>query len=379
MDWLVFSSIMPISEEANKTERKSRAILDLVKSFPTIQPVRPLYTNLFPYKRLYPAGIYKSEHMYAGQKILNFQAKRIAGINFTFSKNIRKILDSYRNKPFGVCCHLYDSIVPLARLKDRYGFRFNTVLHYSDLKMFENILSRRIFLQALDRADSISFRSASIRRLFLEKLGRNHTLNITDLLVYSGISGPPVKTGKPPLDTIRFVTAARLEKAKNIDKCLDALALLDPSLNWEFHIIGDGSLYQAIRQKIGSFPGKDRITMYGWQDHDRVLDEMAKSHIFLLPSRPETFGLVFLEAMSTGNLIIGAEHAGLHGMVTEKYAEFPATDAVAIKDAILRTMGKLHTTSPAEIRNYCLDNFSAEGASHNYYKFLECRQEQPCH
>jgi len=48
-----------------------------------------------------------------------------------------------------------------------------------------------------------------------------------------------------------------------------------------------------------------------------VLKAMRASHLFLMPSVQETFGLVYLEAMASGCVVIGHQGWGIDGVVEE--------------------------------------------------------------
>ena len=48
---------------------------------------------------------------------------------------------------------------------------------------------------------------------------------------------------------------------------------------------------------------------------EEVYDYMEQADIFAMPSRPETFGLAYLEAMINGCIAIGSKNEGIDGII----------------------------------------------------------------
>ena len=61
----------------------------------------------------------------------------------------------------------------------------------------------------------------------------------------------------------------------------------------------------------------ENVVFLGEQEHDRVLDYMKASEIFILPSHTEAFPLVVLEAMSLGVAVIGTEVGAIPEMLSD--------------------------------------------------------------
>ena len=59
----------------------------------------------------------------------------------------------------------------------------------------------------------------------------------------------------------------------------------------------------------------NNIKFLGWLDREEILAKMKTSDIFVMVSSPETFGLVYLEAMASGCITIGAKREGIDGII----------------------------------------------------------------
>lgn len=105
--------------------------------------------------------------------------------------------------------------------------------------------------------------------------------------------------------------AGRLIPGKGLEPVLRAVAELPAGLG-EVHcaIAGDGPLRRPLETLAAELGLRDRVHFLGWLDHDRLLGMMARADVFALPSAPEGFGLVHLEAMSQGAPVVACSDQG---------------------------------------------------------------------
>lgn len=120
--------------------------------------------------------------------------------------------------------------------------------------------------------------------------------------------------GKP----LRLITVSSLIPRKKIGDLLFALSLLSTEIPWTFTIIGDGELREHLEKMARKLGIRDNVNFLGTQPRETVVRELKKSHIFMLISRYETFGLAYLEAMATGNIVIGSRDEGIDGVIRDK-------------------------------------------------------------
>ena len=68
-------------------------------------------------------------------------------------------------------------------------------------------------------------------------------------------------------------------------------------------IAGDGYLRQHLESVVSEL-GLTNVEFLGFLRRERVVDEMRKSNVLLLPSYYETFGVVLIEALALGKPVI---------------------------------------------------------------------------
>ncbi len=123
--------------------------------------------------------------------------------------------------------------------------------------------------------------------------------------------GPPAR----PADFLpgrRIVLCAgRLIAGKGLEEVVRALARLPRELG-EVHcvIAGDGPLRPRLEALATELGLGERVHLVGWLPYDELLAMMARADVFALPSAPEGFGLVHLEAMTQGTPVIACRDQG---------------------------------------------------------------------
>lgn len=113
---------------------------------------------------------------------------------------------------------------------------------------------------------------------------------------------------------LKLVSLCSLIPLKNIDKVLNALA--NANIQFTYDIYGDGPDKSRLESIVNELGLEDKVSFKGYIAHSDVPTSLTNYDIFVMPSYPETFGRVFLEAMAAGLIIIGAKGAGMDGYVT---------------------------------------------------------------
>lgn len=168
-----------------------------------------------------------------------------------------------------------------------------------------------------------------------------------------------------------FGTAARLIHEKGIDVAIRAFAQTvrqAPDVPMRLLIANDGSERHALEQLAQQLGVAEEVRFLGFQ---RDLPAYYRTvDIFLVPSRIEAQGLIVLEAMASGCLVIASAVGGIPEMITrsELGALVPPDDASALADA----MNEVRRLSSAERRAQ-----AAAGRAHVREHFVartQCRE-----
>ena len=143
-----------------------------------------------------------------------------------------------------------------------------------------------------------------------------------------------------PLDLPRrIVSVSNLVPLKGIDLNLRALArisLLNPELQWEYVIVGEGPLRNELEALSSALGLADRVRFLGRLPYVTTMQEVAAADIFSLPSWGEAFGIVYLEAMARMRPVIGCLDNGAADIINDGVDGLliPPYDEVALAQAL---------------------------------------------
>ena len=113
--------------------------------------------------------------------------------------------------------------------------------------------------------------------------------------------------------TMEIVFVGRLLPLKNVDIIIRAVKQL--SFACRFTIVGDGEEMARLRELA---QGADNIRFCGMLPRSEAIEEMKKADVFIMISSPESYGLVYLEAMAQGCITIAARGEGFDGIIKDK-------------------------------------------------------------
>ena len=141
-----------------------------------------------------------------------------------------------------------------------------------------------------------------------------------------------------------------VSRRKNILKTIEAIKILiEKGYNAEFTIIG--KIYDArIYNKVKKY---DFLKYLTHKPHNELIKFYRENDIFVMPSITETFGLVYLEAMSQGLPVIYTKEQGFDGQFDEGTVGFSVDcfDAKDIANRIIDIIDNYEMLSNNCIRN----------------------------
>ena len=158
-----------------------------------------------------------------------------------------------------------------------------------------------------------------------------------------------------------FFSLAFLEGEKGFDTLIKAFAKKFKDKEAMLYIGGDGSQrawLEALAQENGV---KKQIIFLGALSRDDVAKWMNKCDCFVLPSRYETFGVVYIEALASGRPVIGALNGGAEDIINDLNGYLvPIDDIDKLAEKMLELYKKIDSYNEEEIRSDCLKRFSPE-------------------
>lgn len=166
--------------------------------------------------------------------------------------------------------------------------------------------------------------------------------------------------GQPSSSKTVFFTLCGISEQKGIDHLLEAIALWNPPADrFEFRIGGDGpqrAAYQAKAQALGL---ADRVRWLGPVSRVQAPKLFTDCHIYVMPSRHETFGVVYAEAIASGKPIIATRCGGPEFIVNATNgALVDVGDVPALSQAMQTMAAHWADYSPQAIRQDFEQRFS---------------------
>ena len=137
-------------------------------------------------------------------------------------------------------------------------------------------------------------------------------------------------------DRVQLICVARLIERKGVQHLLQAMKQLDDSVY--LTIVGEGNYMSALQALANKLELDDKVRFYGYCPREKLVRLYNKSDIFVLPSMAESFGMVFVEAMSCGLPVIGARVGGVPDIIKEDNGILVQPDSV---DDVIAAIKKL--------------------------------------
>ncbi len=264
------------------------------------------------------------------EKIYNENGIKIYNLNFhtPFLFNVYdKLPKDFSLKNYDVIIsHMPCGAIMANKLLKREQIKYVCAVHYSDIcvltKKYYSIYFKKELEKAYLNADLISARSPVLKTKLAELIP---TVKEKIFIAYSGIDDELIDNieeyNAKCLDFIynkelNITVIASLIKRKNVDIIIKGLAQLK-NRNFFLRIIGDGPEKSNLQNLTKKLNLDKNIKFIGEITRKEVFKYLKSSTIFALLSENETFGLSYLEAMATKNIVIALKNDGIDGILKD--------------------------------------------------------------
>lgn len=170
----------------------------------------------------------------------------------------------------------------------------------------------------------LSYRVAPPVRTGLKKLASHLGINVAvSSPVAETVPGPTVcipNTFRPVFDQpdagdrgrAGLLFVGRLVSVKGGDVAIDALRILrDRGIDTTLTVCGEGPEERALREQVRRLGIEKAVTFEGWATPKDLADYYRSAELLVVPSRYEPFGIVALEAISSGCPVVASSTGGL--------------------------------------------------------------------
>ncbi len=156
-----------------------------------------------------------------------------------------------------------------------------------------------------------------------------------------------------------FFSLAFLEGEKGFDTLIKSFAKKFKDKEAVLYIGGDGSQRSWLEALTVENGVKDQIIFLGALSRDDVSKWMNKCDCFVLPSRYETFGVVYIEALASGRPVIGALNGGAEDIINNFNGYLiPIDDIDILAEKMIEVYDNIESYDEEKIRIDCLKRFS---------------------
>ena len=222
------------------------------------------------------------------------------------------------------------------KLKKEYQIPYIVAVRATDIDAFLKYRPDLLFLarEILRESSQIIFISHALKKRFLNHLlikNDKSKLEQKSLVINNGINSYWVKNrseekvkglAKKNIIPNKVLYVGSLVKRKNVIELIESIIELNKSgIPCELTVVGEGGGFQKEVELL-SKSNQTLIKYVGGVYGKENLKEIYNSHhIFALPSKIETFGLVYIEALAQGLPILYVKNQGIDGTFKELVGE----------------------------------------------------------
>lgn len=158
-----------------------------------------------------------------------------------------------------------------------------------------------------------------------------------------------------------FVSVGSLLKNKNHECLIKAFSQLHNNQNIQLLIIGKGEEYDNLKKLITDYNLQDNVKLLGFKSRNEISEVFSNSDCFVLASRRETFGVVYIEAMLAGLPVIATRCGGPEDFVNESNGILVDPDDITqLTEAMQKMIDNFNQYNSEEISRDTVEKFSPE-------------------
>ena len=254
--------------------------------------------------------------------------------------------------------HFYSIAAIASIIKKKYDIPFVITEHSSKLNkptMQISNLDKRLAAKAYQSCDQLICVSEALRNNILQNFRHDSIVipNMVDNRSFQYID--KAKSESPFV----FVSVGNLIPIKAFDQLIEAFSRVKE--NAKLYIIGDGPEHEHLKNLIKELQLGSRVELFGRLTRDEINKVFQKSHVFVLPSQSETFGVSYIEAMYAGLPVIATRCGGPESFVDESNGlVVPINDVDAFAKAMELMRQNYDIYNKKLISDNCIAQFSPE-------------------
>ena len=311
------------------------------------------------YKRKYGFFEYDKEgvKVYELSLPLGVYRRALPILQFLLLRLFKKALKSF-GKPDIIHAHFYSIAAIASILKKKFKIPFIVTEHSSKLNKPASQISsldKKIATKAYKECDNLICVSKALSNNILHNFNHRSVVvpDMVDDRIYS-YSGQ-----NKELSPFVYVSVGNLVPIKAFDILIEAFAKVKDNAN--LLIVGDGPEKEKLQNIIKKLDLDAPVKLLGQLDRVKINEIYQKSHVFVLASQSETFGVSYVEAMYAGLPVIATRCGGPESFVDESNGLLVAVNDVdALANAMLSIRNNYSNYNSIKISEDNKKRFSPE-------------------
>lgn len=209
------------------------------------------------------------------------------------------------------------------------------------LKLYSK--EKDLFIQ---ETDIFGYRSAPIKRNFEKNFHNNGKKNFQ---CYSGIPEfYMLNVSRKINKATRFIFVGTLLKRKYPAMIIPAVTKVFGADSFTITYIGEGEETKAVEKLAREFHVENSVHSLGFMMRDEVIKQLDVHDVFVMISRDEAYGLVYLEAMARGCITVASRNEGFDGIIEDGVNGF-LCEAGNVEELTM-IVSKIRKMSPVELQ-----------------------------
>lgn len=307
------------------------------------------------------SGVYKNgDNFY--EKLINIISK------YEFYKKNNNIYEDLKSK---VCIKkyniihahsLFDNGYLAYKAKKEYGIEYIVAIRNTDVNGYFKIARhlRKVGIDIMKNAKKIIFISPSYRDFvinnFVKESDKEDIINKSEV-VPNGIDDFWIKNRLVnnrsfiKKGEVHLIQACRIDKNKNVETSIEIVKKLrENGFNSFIKIIGDGEEKKSLLEKYNNL---HYVSFEKKASKDQIIKHYDNSDILIMPSKSETFGLVYPEAMTRGVPVIYTRNQGFDKYFADGEVGYPI-NYNSIEEGVKAVINILYNYD--NISSKCIEN-----------------------
>lgn len=251
-----------------------------------------------------------------------------------------------------------------SELSKKYNIPVMVTEHYSGFA--RNLMGKDeqlIISDSMESVDKIVSVSSGLKEKMKKYTDKDIIVipNIVEDSIFNTINPTKYKKNKK----FTFFSVAYLSQIKGMDILLNAFKeVLFEENECELIIGGDGIERKNLEKLSKELQIDKNVNFIGALSRREVAQNMKECDCFVLPSRYETFGVVYIEALACGKPVIGTKTDAIYDIIDNQNGlVIDIEDIEALKNAMIYIKKHYLKYSSQEISNKCIQKFGTKSIS----------------